>query len=107
MNTDVLTNPLVKAAIEALNARDSEGWFKLFADDVTMTDDGNPHDFKQWAEHEFFGSSRTYLKSIERVEDDGLTLYGRLHSDQWGEFDTFMKFQTDGDKIRRLDVGQV
>src|SRR5690349_10705427 len=104
MNTDVLTNPLVKAAIEALNARDRERWFKLFTDDVTMTDDGNMHDFREWADEEFFGSSRTYLKSIERVEDDGLTLYSRLHSDQWGEFDTFMKFQTDGKHIMRLDV---
>jgi hypothetical protein len=107
MNTDVLTNPLVKAAIEALNARDREGWFKLFAEDITMTDDGNAHDFREWADEEFFGSSRTYLKSIERVEDGGLTLYGRLHSDQWGEFDTFMKFKTDGEKITQLDVGQV
>jgi hypothetical protein len=107
MNTDLLTNPLVKAAIQALNAHDRDGWFKLFADDTALTDDGNQHDFRQWADREFFGSSKTYLKSIDRVEDNGLTLYGRLHSDQWGEFDTFMKFQVHGDKITLLDVGQV
>ena len=107
MNTDQLTNPLVKAAVEALNARDREGWYKLFANDATLTDDGNPHDFREWADHEFFGTSRTYLMSIDRVENNDLTLYGKLHSDQWGEFDTFMTFSIQGDKITRLDVGQV
>lgn len=107
MDTTRLTNPLVKAAIEALNARNRQGWFDLFAKDVTLTDDGSARDFTHWSDSEFFGKDKTYLKSIDHVEDDGLTIYGRLHSDKWGEFDTFMKFKIHDNKIIRLDVGQV
>jgi hypothetical protein len=107
VDTAQLMNPLVQAAIEALNAHNRQGWFDLFANDVTLTDDGNERDFNQWSDSEFFGKDKTYLKSIDHEEDDGLTIYGRLHSDRWGEFDTFMKFKIQGDKIIRLDVGQV
>ena len=51
-----------------------------------FTDDGNSHDFTDWCEKEFFGSSLAYLASIDKVEDRGLTIYGRFHSDQWGDF---------------------
>lgn len=107
MNTNKLTNPLVKAAIEAMNGRDRDGWFKLFADDTKLTDDGNENDFAAWSDSEFFGDTKAYLKSVDRVEANGLTIYGKFHSDRWGEFDTFMTFQVQGDKITRLDVGQV
>lgn len=106
MNPEQLTNPLVKAAIEAMNARDRERWFGLFADDVTFTDDGSEMAFVEWSDHDLFSESKAYLMSIDRVEDDGLTVYGMFHSDQWGEFDTFLKFEIQGDKITRLDVGQ-
>lgn len=106
MNVENLTNPLVKAAIEAMNAMDHQGWFKLFASGATLTDDGDQHDFTEWSDSELFGKDRGYLMSIDRVEDNGLTIYGKFHSDQWGEFETFMKFTVQGDKIVRLDVGQ-
>ncbi|MBX3085736.1 MAG: hypothetical protein KF716_29130 [Anaerolineae bacterium] len=106
MTTEAL-NPLVRAAIEAMNARNRQAWFSLFADDTVLTDDGSVRDFIQWSDSEFFGKTKAYLMSVDRVEDDGMTIYGRFHSDQWGEFDTFMKFKIQGDKIRRLDVGQV
>jgi len=64
-------------------------------------------DFTEWSESELFGDSKAYLMSIDRVEDNGLTLYGKFHSDQWGEFETFMRFHVQGNKIARLDVGQV
>jgi hypothetical protein len=107
MNTEQLTNPLVKAAIEALNARDRQGWFSLFASDTTLTDDGNVREFTQWSDSELFGNDKAYLMSIDRVEDNGLTIYGKFHSGRWGEFDTFMKFKVQDNKIIRLDVGQV
>ena len=64
-----------------------------------FTDDGNSHDFTDWCEKEFFGSSLAYLASIDKVEDRGLTIYGRFHSDQWGDFKTHLKFYVDNGKI--------
>lgn len=106
MNLDELSNPLVKAAIAAMRAGDRQGWLRLFAPNAVLTDDGNPRDLEQWSDSELFGASRGYLMSIDRAADDGLTIYGRFHSDQWGEFDTYLKFQIQGDRITRLDVGQ-
>ena len=57
---------------------------KLFASNVTLTDDGNPPEFTQWSDSELFGSDKAYLMSIDRVEDNGLTIYGKFHSDRWG-----------------------
>ena len=105
LNTEGL-NPLVKAALEAMNAHDRQGWLSLFAPDAKLSDDGEAHDLIEWADRDLFGKDKAYLMSVDRVEDGGLTFYGRLHSDRWGEFETFMKFQISGGKITRLDVGQ-
>jgi hypothetical protein len=40
---------------------------------------------------EYFGMAEA-LASINKVEDGGLTIYGKFHSDQWGDFKTFMRF---------------
>lgn len=106
MDTTQLTNAVVRAAIETMSARDREGWLKLFAHDATLTDDGTERGVIEWSDSELFGSDRAYLKSIDWLEDGGLTIYGKFHSDRWGEFDTFMRFQLHGDWITRLDVGQ-
>ena len=58
------------------------------------------------AKRSFFGSSLAYLASIDKVEDRGLTIYGRFHSDQWGDFKTFLKFHVDNGKITKMAVGQ-
>ena len=55
---------------------------------------------------EFFGSSIAYLASIDKVENGGLTIYGKFHSDQWGDFKIFMRFNMENDKITKLEVGQ-
>ena len=107
MNTELLTDPIVTAAIIAMNTGDRAGWFDLFAADATLTDDGNAADFRRWSDSELFGDSRGYVTKVERVEDNGRTLYARFHSDKWGDFLTFMKFEIVGGKITRLDVSQV
>jgi hypothetical protein len=107
MSTAQFTNPVVKAAIEAMNGGDRQGWFKLFAKGAMLTDDGTVREFTHWSDSELFGKRKAYLMSIDRVEDDGLSIYGKFHSDRWGEFDTFMKFTIQDNKIIRLDVGQV
>jgi hypothetical protein len=41
------------------------------------------------------------------VENSGLDLTGVLHSEQWGDFRTYFRFQlSPSGKIGRLDIGQ-
>ena len=45
--------------------------------------------------------------SIDRVENNGLDVFGAFHSDQWGDFRTYFKFHLSAaGKIRRLDIGE-
>jgi hypothetical protein len=45
--------------------------------------------------------------SIDKVEQNGLHVYGKFHSDQWGNFKTYFKFTVDTDgKISKLEIGQ-
>jgi hypothetical protein len=41
MNTDALTNPTVKAAIEALQKGDRQAWAALFEAGAKLYDDGS------------------------------------------------------------------
>jgi hypothetical protein len=97
---------IVKSAIEAINGRNKKQFIPLFSDKAELTDDGNLHDFTEWSERELFGSSMAYLASIDKVEDGGLTIYGKFHSDQWGDFKTFLRFHVENDKITKMEVGQ-
>jgi hypothetical protein len=73
----------------------------LFCDKPELIDDENPHDFSGWSERELFGFSLAYLSSIDKVEDEGLTIYGKFHSDQWGDFKTFMRFHVENGRSAR------
>lgn len=104
MNTDKLTNATVKQAVNALQANDSKAWFALFTDTAALFDDGNKMDFKAFWQ-KAIGHER--FTAIDKVENNGLDVYGRFHSDQWGDFKTYFKFHIDKDgKIDRLDIGQ-
>ncbi|MCF6401323.1 hypothetical protein L3C95_00465 [Chitinophaga filiformis] len=104
MNTDKLTNTTVKKAIDALQSADSNGWFALFTADAALYDDGNKMNFRSFFE-KALGHER--FTSIDKVENNGLDLYGRFHSDQWGDFKTYFRFHIDATgKINRLDIGQ-
>ncbi|WP_209856754.1 hypothetical protein [Chitinophaga sp. OAE865] len=104
MNTDKLTNATVKQAVNALQTNDSKAWFALFTDKAALYDDGNKMDFKAFWQ-KAIGHER--FTSIDKVENNGLDVYGRFHSDQWGDFKTYFKFHIDKDgKINRLDIGQ-
>ena len=106
LDLNAIDQPIVRSAIEAMNSRNKTQWYKLFSNKPELTDDGNPQDFTEWSERELFGSSIAYLASIDKVEDGGLTIYGKFHSDQWGDFKTFMRFRVENDNITKLEVGQ-
>jgi hypothetical protein len=104
MDTDRLTNPTVRAAIQALQRGDKEAWSGLFEPGATLYDDGNPRSLVKFTE-EALGQER--FTSIDGIENRGLDLTGSFHSPKWGDFRTYFRFQLGADgKIRRLDIGQ-
>jgi len=99
-----LSNVKVKAAIMALQKGDEKTWFSLFAAEVAFYDDGNQMKFNNFF-RKALGHER--FTSIDKVENNGLEVYGHFHSDQWGDFKTCFKFQVNREgKIARLDIGQ-
>jgi hypothetical protein len=101
---EVLTNPTVKAAVAALQAGDRKSWTALFEPAAKLYDDGAPRSLDELT-REALGHER--FTSIDKVENDGLDLTGDFHSDQWGNFRTYFRFQLSASgKIRRLDIGQ-
>ncbi|WP_443945034.1 hypothetical protein ACJVDH_19275 [Pedobacter sp. AW1-32] len=100
----LLTNKKVKAAISALQNNDEAAWFALFNEDVLFYDDGNQMQFKNFFK-KALGHER--FLSIDKVELSGMEVHGDFHSDQWGKFRTFFRFELDRNgKFSRLDIGQ-
>lgn len=104
MNTDKITNPVVKRAIEALQKGDSQTWASLFSANAGFYDDGNKRDLAAFTKSAI-GHER--FTSIDKVEMDGTAIFGNFHSDQWGDFKTYFKFTIDKEgKISKLEIGQ-
>jgi hypothetical protein len=103
MNLDKL-NPVVKAAMEALQNGDKNAWEELFTFDAEMFDDGIERDLRGFT-RDAVGKER--FTSIDKIENEGCDVYGDFHSPQWGDFQTYFKFTLNQDgKIKRLDIGQ-
>src|SRR5688572_14806254 len=104
MDTKMITHPIAKKAIDALQAADKKTWFSLFTVNAELFDDGHTMNFRSFFE-KALGHER--FTSIDKVEHGGLTIYGKFHSDQWGDFKTCFRFIVNADdKISRLDIGQ-
>jgi hypothetical protein len=104
MNTDQLTDPTVRAAIDALQTGDRHSWVALFEADATLYDDGSPRGLEQF-NREALGRER--FVCIDRVDNHGLDLTGDFHSEQWGDFRAYFRFQLSAaGKVARLDIGQ-
>lgn len=104
MNIDQLTNPTVRQAIEALQNGDKDTWFALFSDTVTMTDDGNPKDFRSFFDHAI--GEEKFL-SIDQVENDGLDIRGTFQAGKWGTFRVYFTFSVnENGLIDKIDIGQ-
>ncbi|GAB3998517.1 hypothetical protein GCM10028807_46430 [Spirosoma daeguense] len=104
MDTSKLNNSTVKAAFDAWQAGDATKWLSFFTPDAKLYDDGSARDFRRFVK-EACGHER--FTSIDKVEDDGKLIYGKFHTESWGDFKTYFKFHlnTDG-KVDRLDIGQ-
>ncbi len=104
MITASLKHPVVKQAIDALQAADLEAWNALFSKEASLWDDGRKIDLDHFSQ-EALGHER--FTAIDKVERDGLDIYGRFHSDRWGDFKTYFKFHIDNTgKIEKLEIGQ-
>lgn len=104
MNTERLTNPTVRAAIEALQRGDKAAWAALFSADATLFDDGEP---RSLAEFTAAALGHERFTGIERIENHGLELTGAFHSQQWGDFRSYFRFELTAEgRICRLDIGQ-
>lgn len=104
VKTDTLTNTTVRKAIDALQSGNAQAWFALFTKDAALYDDGHKQNLRS-----FFGSAlgHEYFTHIDKEENNGLDVYGRFHSDKWGDFKTYFKFHLDAEgKIHQLDIGQ-
>lgn len=82
VSTDKLTEPTVKAAVDALQKGDRSAWAALFEAGAKLFDDGAPRDLEKFT-RDAIGHER--FTSIERVSSDGLEIVGGFHSDQWGD----------------------
>ena len=104
MNTEKLSNAVVRKAIEALQTGNKSEWFALFSSQAELFDDGNKMNFKTFFD-KALGHER--FTSIDKVENEGKDVFGKFHSDQWGEFKTYFKFCLNPEgKITRLHIGQ-
>jgi hypothetical protein len=104
MDADELTNPAVRAVIEALQRGDKTAWSSLFEPDATLYDDGSPRSLAKFT-RDSVGHER--FTCIDHVDNRGLDLTGTFHSDQWGSFRTYFRFQlSPSGKVKRLDIGQ-
>ncbi|MNL48907.1 hypothetical protein D3C87_1717950 [compost metagenome] len=104
IESEKLKNAAVKAAFNAWQTGDSKLWLCLFTEDAQLFDDGHPLDFKKFST-EAIGHEQ--FTSIDKVEDNGLSIYGKFHSDTWGDFKTYFKFHINSQgKIDQLHIGQ-
>lgn len=99
-----ITNSKTKLAIETWQSGNSKLWTSFFTKDAILLDDGNIRNFKEFSTeaigHECF-------ISIDKVESNGLSIYGQFHSDTWGDFKTYFKFhQNKEGKFYKLEIGQ-
>ena len=104
MNTDKLTNEIVKAALDAWQSADLVSWLMCFTPNAILFDDGNPRDLDAFSS-QAIGEER--FISFDKVENDGKDVFGQFHTEKWGNFKTYFKFSINEEgKIDRLDIGQ-
>ncbi|MFI8259551.1 MULTISPECIES: hypothetical protein [unclassified Streptomyces] len=101
---DQLTDPTVRAFVDAVNAGDRSAFQAVLTPGATMSDDGSDRDIAQWADKEIF-SSNGHM-DVEKESDGGLSLIVDYRNDTWGEMRTAWRFVIDGGRVSRFETGQ-
>jgi hypothetical protein len=100
-----LSDPTVRAFVNAVNAHDRDAFMALLADDATMSDDGSDRDLHDWTDREIF-SSHGHME-VQRETDGGRSLVANYRNDTWGEMRTAWRFTVSEDgRISRFETGQ-
>jgi hypothetical protein len=90
--------------LDALQSGSRQEWAALFEPDAELFDDGQPRSLESFTRDAL---GHEHFVSIDRVGNHSLELISHFHSDKWGEFRTYFKFQlSPSGRIRRLDIGQ-
>ncbi|KAB2362671.1 nuclear transport factor 2-like protein [Actinomadura montaniterrae] len=99
-----LSEPAVRALVDAINANDVDAFRAALTPDATMSDDGSDRDLRQWADREIF-SSNGHM-DVESEADGGRSLVARYRNDTWGEMRTAWRFDVRDGKVSRFETGQ-
>ncbi|MEU8029871.1 nuclear transport factor 2 family protein [Streptomyces sp. NPDC049099] len=100
-----LSDPAVRAFVNAVNSRDLEGFMALLAPGATMSDDGSDRDLADWIDREIF-SSHGHME-VDKESAGGRALLARYRNDTWGEMRTRWTFTVEDDgRISRFETGQ-
>jgi hypothetical protein len=105
IQTSRLSDPAVRAFVNAVNARDRDAFMELLAPDATMADDGTDRDLPDWIDREIF-SSNGHL-DVDNESNNGRDILARYRNDTWGEMRTRWHFEVEDDgRISRFETGQ-
>ncbi|MFD5709051.1 nuclear transport factor 2 family protein [Streptomyces pharetrae] len=105
IHTARLSDPAVRAFVDAVNSHDREGFMALLAPGATMADDGSDRDLTEWIDREIF-STHGHLE-VDNESAGGRTLIARYRNDTWGEMRTRWRFTVEDDgRISRFETGQ-
>ncbi|WP_225830848.1 nuclear transport factor 2 family protein [Streptomyces sp. NK08204] len=100
-----LSDPAVRAFVNAVNSHDREGLLALLTDDATMSDDGADQELADWIDEEIF-SSHGHME-VDNESRGGRALVARYRNDTWGEMRTRWTFIVEDDgRISRFETGQ-
>lgn len=101
---DGITDPAVRALLDAINANDRTAFFAALTPDATMSDDGTDRDLTEWVDREIFGVNGHI--EVESASDGGRSLIADYRNDTWGAMRTRWQFTVRDGKIARFDTGQ-
>jgi hypothetical protein len=102
--TTLVTDPVVRRLIDAIDLGDRDMFFELLTSDATMSDDGTDRDLVERADRGIF-SARGHM-DVESATDGGRALIADYRNDTWGAMRTTWRFTVDGDRISRFETGQ-
>jgi hypothetical protein len=99
-----ITDPAVRALIDAINAGDRTAFFAALTPDASMSDDGTERELAGWVDREIF-TVNGHLE-VESATDGGRSLVARYRNDTWGEMRTRWHFVVADGKVSRFETGQ-
>ncbi|MDW4909395.1 nuclear transport factor 2 family protein [Streptomyces sp. ADMS] len=104
IQTAKLSDPAVRAFVDAVNAHDREAFEAVLAPGATMSDDGSDRDLADWTEREIF-SSHGHMQVAKELRG-GRVLVADYSNDTWGEMRTKWTFTVDDGRILRFETGE-